>query len=47
MLRYIVRRLFSAVPVLFGITLLAFLLGILSPGNPAEILRKKLPQNAA
>ena len=38
MLRYIVRRLFSAVPVLFGITLLAFLLGILSPGNPAEIL---------
>ena len=38
MQRYIVRRLMSAVPVLFGISLLAFILGQLSPGDPAEIM---------
>ena len=38
MQRYIVRRLMSAVPVLFGISLLAFVLGQLSPGDPAEIM---------
>lgn len=36
--RYILRRLMSAVPVLFGISLLAFVLGQLSPGDPAEIM---------
>ena len=36
--RYIVRRLMSAVPVLFGISLLAFVLAQLSPGDPAEIM---------
>ncbi len=36
--RYIVRRLMSAVPVLFGIILLAFVLAQLSPGDPAEIM---------
>ena len=35
---YIVRRLLSAVPVLFGISLLAFVLAQLSPGDPAEIM---------
>lgn len=36
--RYILRRLMSAVPVLFGISLLAFVLSQLSPGDPAEIM---------
>ena len=36
--RYILRRLMSAVPVLFGISLLAFILAQLSPGDPAEIM---------
>lgn len=36
-IKYLGKRLLAAVPVLFGITLLVFLLGILSPGNPAEI----------
>lgn len=36
--RYIVRRLMSAVPVLFGISLLSFVLAQLSPGDPAEIM---------
>ncbi|QNM05808.1 ABC transporter permease [Qiania dongpingensis] len=36
-LKYLGRRLLLTIPVLFGITLLAFLLGVLSPGNPAEI----------
>ena len=36
--RYIVRRLLGGVPVLLGISLLAFLLAQLSPGDPAEIM---------
>ena len=36
--RYICRRLLGAVPVLFGISLLAFVLAQLSPGDPAEIM---------
>ena len=36
--QYIVRRLLSAVPVLLGISLLAFVLAQLSPGDPAEIM---------
>ncbi len=32
---YIVRRIFSLMPVLFGISLMAFLLGYLAPGDPA------------
>ena len=38
MRRYIVRRLLSVLPVLLGISLLAFALGQLSPGDPAEIM---------
>lgn len=36
--RYIAWRLLGALPVLFGISLLAFILAQLSPGDPAEIL---------
>ena len=36
--RYICRRLLGAIPVLLGISLLAFVLGQLSPGDPAEIM---------
>ena len=36
--RYICGRLASALPVLFGVSLLAFGLGQLSPGDPAEIM---------
>lgn len=38
MIRYCIRRLLLAVPVLFGISLLAFALGVLSPGDPAEFM---------
>ena len=37
MCRYVFTRLMTAVPVLIGISILAFLLGVLSPGDPAEI----------
>lgn len=35
---YVCRRLLSMVPVLLGISVLAFALGQLSPGDPAEII---------
>lgn len=37
MARHSLLKLLSLVPVLLGITLIAFLLGVLSPGDPAEI----------
>lgn len=37
MVRYVFIRLMTAIPVLIGISILAFLLGVLSPGDPAEI----------
>lgn len=36
MLAYALKRIFMAVPVLVGISLLSFILGVLSPGDPAE-----------
>lgn len=36
MIRYCYRRILLAVPVMIGISLLAFILGLLSPGDPAE-----------
>ena len=36
MIRYCIYRLATTIPVLLGISLLAFFLGILSPGDPAE-----------
>ncbi len=36
MIRYCLYRILMAVPVLVGISLLAFALGLLSPGDPAE-----------
>lgn len=37
MKRYFIGRIFAVIPTLLGITFIAFCLGILSPGNPAEI----------
>mgnify|MGYP003238403877 FL=1 len=37
MKQYLIQKLISLLPVLFGISLLAFVLGILTPGNPAEL----------
>ena len=37
MARYVLQRLLSLIPVLVGITLIAFLLGVVSPGDPVEI----------
>lgn len=37
MQKYIGLRLLTALPVLLGISMLAFVLGVLSPGDPAEI----------
>lgn len=37
MSRYLLQKLFSLAPVLLGISLVAFTLGVISPGNPAEI----------
>ena len=36
--KYICRRLLGIIPVLFGISLLAFVLAQLSPGDPAQII---------
>lgn len=38
MIRYTLRRLFSLVPVVFGVTLLVFLLLKLTPGDPLVAL---------
>lgn len=37
MRRYLRQKLLSLLPVLLGISLIAFTLGVLSPGNPAEL----------
>lgn len=37
MARYILKRLLTLFPVLIGITVFAFLLGVLSPGDPARV----------
>ncbi len=34
---YLIRKLISLLPVLLGISLLAFVLGAMTPGNPAEL----------
>ena len=38
MISYGCKRILTAVPVLLGISLLAFILGVLSPGDPAEFV---------
>ena len=38
MISYFCKRILTAVPVLLGISLLAFILGVLSPGDPAEFV---------
>lgn len=38
MMRYYVKRLLATVPVLLGISMTAFLLGVLSPGDPAAFV---------
>ncbi|WP_293727596.1 ABC transporter permease [uncultured Phascolarctobacterium sp.] len=38
MISYCCKRILTAVPVLLGISLLAFVLGVLSPGDPAEFV---------
>ena len=40
-LKYILKRLVTLIPVLFGITILAFVLGICSPGD-YKIVRERL-----
>ena len=37
MRRYLLQKVLSLLPVLLGISLIAFTLGVLSPGNPAEL----------
>lgn len=37
MKQYLIQKLISLFPVLLGISLLAFALGVLTPGNPAEL----------
>lgn len=38
MKKYFLYRIFMAVPVLLGISLITFILGVLSPGDPAELV---------
>lgn len=38
MISYCCKRILTTVPVLLGISLLAFILGVLSPGDPAEFV---------
>ena len=43
MIRALIRRLLLSIPVLFGVTILTFLLTALTPGDPATTIR--MPQN--
>ena len=47
--RYIVKRLISAIPVLFGITLIVFLIMAMIPGDPATAILGSYatPENVA
>src|SRR5262249_25703288 len=45
MTKYILRRLFLIVPVWLGITLLAFGLGRLAPGDPARLIAERQLDN--
>ena len=38
MLSYICKRILTAIPVMVGISLLSFILGVISPGDPAEFV---------
>lgn len=38
MITFIIRRIFQLIPVLFGVTLLVFLMMHATPGNPAQIM---------
>ncbi|MDQ0254707.1 peptide/nickel transport system permease protein [Evansella vedderi] len=38
MITYIIRRIFQLIPVLFGVTILVFLMMHLTPGNPAQLM---------
>lgn len=47
MLGYILRRLFIAIPVLFGVTVINFIIMRMAPGNPVDMLvSPKLPEAA-
>ncbi len=47
MLRYIVKRILVAIPVLIGITILDFLLMNLAPGSPLDMMRSPLVSETA
>lgn len=47
MLKYIVKRIFIAIPVLIGITILDFLLMNLAPGSPLDMMRNPMVSQAA
>jgi peptide/nickel transport system permease protein len=38
MTRFVLRRLLQAIPTFFGITLLSYLIMVLAPGNPVELM---------
>ncbi len=38
MLNYLIKRLFSTIPVLIGISLLLFIMLRMLPGDPAQVL---------
>lgn len=47
MLGYILRRVFIAIPVLFGVTVINFIIMKMAPGNPVDMLvSPKLPEAA-
>ena len=40
---YALRRIFLLIPFLIGLTILAFLLGVLAPGDPVSYTHLTLP----
>ena len=38
MLKYTIKRLLVAIPTFFGITVLVYLISLLAPGSPLEML---------
>ncbi len=45
MTRHIIRRLIQAIPTIFGVTLLSFVLIMSAPGGPAQIYAREDPEN--
>ena len=45
MTKYVIRRLFQAIPVVIGITIVTYALMLAAPGGPAQRVRQQPPDD--